>query len=191
MLQPAEVLLSNTRQCLRRSVPSLESEVIAGRWDAPRAHRVLDLSERGMRVAAGTRLSRDENVVLSFVPPGWWLHGEITVFAKVVRETERHDAGPATMGFEFLDLPKGAAEELARCLRGLPPPLPRSRPKPRKELVWVDVLVTYTEDLGDRVNTFEVSERIAGFEDGSIEVAPLGGLVTGGHAPYAWRHTVG
>ncbi len=191
MLQPAEVLLSNTRQSVRRSVASLESEVIAGRWDIPRSHRVLDLSERGMRVASGTRLCRGEHVVLSFVPPGWWLHGELTVFAEVVRETERHEDGPATMGFEFLDLPRGAREELARCLRGLPPPLPRSRPKPRKELVWIDVLVTYTEDLGDRVNTFEVSERIAGFDEDRIEVAPLAGLVTGGHAPYAWRHAVG
>lgn len=191
MLQPAEVLLSNTRETVRRATPpQLQSEVIAGRWDAPRAHRVIDLSERGMRVASGTRLARGEHVVLSFVPPGWWLHGELTVFAKVVRETERDGHGPATMGFEFLDLPRGAEAELRRCLRGLPPPLPRVRPRPRRELVWIDVLVTYTEDLGDRVNTFEVSERMAGFDPEAIEVAPLGGLVTGGRAAYAWRHSI-
>ncbi|MBX3271991.1 MAG: PilZ domain-containing protein [Sandaracinaceae bacterium] len=189
MLQLAEVF-PHARQTIRRRAPSdLESEVIAGRWDAPRVHRVLDLSERGMRVASGTRLARGEHVVLSFVPPGWWLHGELTVFAKVVRETARGEEGAATMGFEFVDLSRGAQAELARCLRGLPPPLPRAPRRVRKELVWVDVLVTYTEDLGDRVNTFEVSERIAGIDAAELEVQPLAGLVTGGRAPYAWRHT--
>ncbi|MCB9591913.1 MAG: hypothetical protein H6719_04200 [Sandaracinaceae bacterium] len=141
-----------------------------------------------MRVASGTRLPRGEHVVLSFIPPGWWVHGELTVFARVARETERHDGAPATMGFEFIDLPRGARTELSRCLRGLPPPLPRVRARPKKELVWIDVMVTYTEDLGDRVNTFEVSERIADFDAGSLQLQTLGGLVTGGRRPYRWRH---
>ncbi len=189
MLQPVEIF-PNARQTLRRSVAHLESEVIASGWDGPRKHRILDLSERGMRVASGTRLRRGEHVVLSFTPPGWWLHGELTVFAEVRRETPRWEGAPATMGFEFLDLPRGAGLELQRCLRGFPPPLPSADVKTRTELVWVDVLVTYTEDLGDRVNTFEVSDRMATVQVEELTPASLGGFVTGGRQPYRWQHAV-
>ena len=191
MLQSVEIF-PNARQTLRRSVAHLESEVIASCWDVPRKHRVLDLSERGMRIASGTRLRRGENVVLSFTPPGWWLHGELTVFAEVKRETRRAAGVPATMGLEFLDLPRGAGLELQHCLRGFPPPLPSADVKTRSELVWVDVLVTYTEDLGDRVNTFEVSDRMATVQAAEITPLSLGGLVTGGRKrrPYRWQHAV-
>ena len=187
MLHPVEIF-PNARRNLRRSVSHLQSEVIARRWDVPRKHRILDLSENGMRVAAGTRLPRGENIVLSFTPPGWWLLGELTVFARVARETERLEGGPATMGLEFLDLAEGARKQLSRSLRGCPPPLPSAKAKSRNELVWVDVMVTYTEDLGDRVNTFEVSERFATVDAAELEPASLGGLVTGGRKKYRWKH---
>jgi len=187
MLQAVEIL-PNARQTLRRSVKHLESEVIASCWDDPRKHRVLDLSEHGMRVAAGTRLSRGETTLLSFTPPGWWVHGEVTVFAKVVRETARREGLPATMGFEFLDLPPGARRELAQSLKGFPPPLPSAKRRQKKDLVWVEVLLTYTEDLGDRVNTFELSERIRASDLEALEPEPLGGLITGGRKPYRWRY---
>ena len=190
MLQAVEIL-PNARQTLRRSVPSLQSEVIAGCWERPRTHRVLDLSERGARLAAGTRLRPGENVVISFTPPGWWLHGELTLFAQVKRETARVEGRPATMGLEFLDLPKGAAADLRHCLRGFPPPLPQRRASRRQALVWVDVLVTYTEDLGDRVNTFEVSEKIA-VKSRDLRPSLLGGLMTGGRRrrAYRWKHAI-
>lgn len=144
-----------------------------------------------MRVAAGTRLVKGEHLVLSFVPPGWWLHGELTLFARVARSTERTDGAPASMGLEFLDLPNGAARELARCLRGLPPPLPIRQRSPHREMVWVDVLLTHVEDLGDRVNTFEVSERIRLSDlERALEPVSLGGLVTGGRGAYRWQHDV-
>jgi len=187
MLQPVEIF-PNARRTLRRSMKHLESEVIASRWDDPRKHRVLDLSERGMRVAAGTRLPRGETTLLSFVPPGWWVHGEVTVFVRVIRETPRADGSPAMMGFEFLDLPEGARRELAHSLRGFPPPLPSVARRERRDLVWVDVMLTYTEDLGDRVNTFEISDRIRAADLEALAPEPLGGLVTGGRKPYRWRY---
>jgi len=49
-------------------------------------------------------------------------------------------------------------------------------------------MVTYTEDLGDRVNTFEVSERFATVDAAELEPASLGGLVTGGRKKYRWKH---
>jgi len=189
MLQPVEIF-PNARQTLRRSVAHLDSDVIAGRWDIPRKHRILDMSDQGMRVASGTRLKCGEHVVLCFTPPGWWLHGELTVFAEVKRETRRDAENPATMGLEFIDMPDGARADLRHCLRGFPPPLPTAATKVRRELVWVDVLVTYTEDLGDRVNTFEVSDRMATLQTRDLAPAPLSGLVTGGRRPYQWKHAI-
>ena len=185
MLQLVEVS-TNERHTLRRGV-SMDIELIASRWDQPRLHRVLDLSESGLRIAAGTRLPIGEDVVVSFTPPGWWIFGEITLFARVKQETARKEGAAATMGMEFIDLPKGLEVEMKRSLRGLPPPVPTERARTRRELVWVDVLMTYTEDLGDRVNTFEVSERLQQIGDVEISPRPLASLVTGGRRPYRWR----
>lgn len=145
MLQLVEIN-RNERETLRRGV-RLNAEVIASRWDLPRKHRVLDLSERGLRVASGTRLAVGEDIVVSFTPPGWWIFGELTLFARVTRQTERSGDGcPATMGLRFLDLPKGLKIQMKRSLRGLPPPVPAGHGRTRRELVWVEVLATYTED---------------------------------------------
>ena len=35
--------------------------------------------------------------------------------------------------------------------------------------VWVDALITWQEDLGDRVNTYELSEALAPIYDGMLE----------------------
>lgn len=184
MLEPVEIL-PGCRRTLRRGV-SMDAELIASRWDRPRAHRVTDVSPLGLRVAAGTRLPVDEVVALSFVPPGWWLHGEVTVFSRVASSAPRHDGLSAWMGLEFLDLPAGVEAHLQRSLRGLPPPLPSRRSRHRKELVWVDMLVTYTEDLGDRVNTVEMSEVMKAVDEEELQVQSLGGLLTGGRRPYVW-----
>ena len=187
MLQLVEIF-SNERQTLRRGV-DMNVEVIASPWDAPRKHRILDLSDRGLRVASGTRLPVGEDVVVSFTPPGWWIFGELTLFAKVKRQTERFgDGRPATMGMEFVDLPQGLRIELKRSLRGVPPLVPKGKRRARSQLVWVDVLMTFTEDLGDRVNTFEVSDRLCALDDREIVPATLGGLLTGSGAPHGWRH---
>ncbi len=186
MLQLVE-FHANERQATRRGV-ALTTAVIATPRDLPRQHRILDLSEDGLRVAAGTRLPIGEAVVVSFTPPGWWIFGELTLFARVRRETERgKGGGPATMGMEFIDLPKGLRIEMKRSLRGLPPPIPTGESRVRRELVWVEVLMTYTEDLGDRVNTFEVSERLQRIDDAEIVPRSLGRFVTGGKRPFRWR----
>lgn len=169
MLQPVEIF-PTARDTVRRGV-SIESTIVASRWDQARVHRVLDLSDQGMRVAAGTRLEVGEDVLVSFVPPGWWLLGELEVFARVKRSTERQDGRPATMGLEFLDLPRGARAELRRSLRGVPPPIPTVKRRSERQLVWVDVLVTCTEDLDDRVNTYEVREVLS-LDEAEIYPAP-------------------
>lgn len=174
MLQRVEVVPGH-RQELRRAV-SLEADLITERWERPRRHRVIDLSPRGMCVAAGTRLEPGERLVVSFTPPGWWVLGELELFARVRRSVPRHGERPATVGLEFLDLPWGARGQLDHQLRGLPPPLPQQRP--RTELVWVDELVTWEEDLGDRVNTFEVSAALMPIFDGMIEPRALSAVLT-------------
>lgn len=187
MLQLVEIYRSD-RRTLRRGV-EMNVEVIASAWDLPRKHRILDMSDRGLRVASGTRLPVGEDVVVSFTPPGWWIFGELTLFARVRRETQRlGDGRPATMGMEFIDLPKGLRIELKHSLRGLPPVVP-SGPRPvRRELAWVDVSMMFTEDLGDRVNTFEVCERLHTIDDHQLAPVALGSLLTGSQAPYRWRH---
>lgn len=184
MLVPVEIIPS-ARSLVRRAV-SLEAHVVSRAWEGMRKHRVLDLSPDGMRVAAGTRLEVDEPVVVTFEPPGWWLFGELTLFAKVARTTPRDTAFPASMGLRFLDLPRGARGELQRTLRGLPPPIPRKKRRAERELVWVDTLVTYTEDLGDRVNTFEVSEALGSIDLDDVVLEPLSELLTGGDE--TWVH---
>ena len=187
MLQPATVL-PGSRRSLRRAV-RLDAELASTSWERVRPHRVLDLSPEGMCGAAGTRLPLGEDLVVSFTPPGWWLHGELSLFAKVVRSVPRLSGEPASMGLSFLDMPHGAQDELARCLRGRPPPLPKRRHPTRRELVWVDLLVTYEEDLGDRVNTVEWSEMVAAEEiEAALDPSPIGGLLTGGRRPYRWKH---
>ena len=149
---------------------------------------MTDLSPHGLRLAAGTCLHEGEAVVVSFTPPGWWLFGELDVFARVVRSEPRHGSASASMGLEFLDLPRGARAALAHGLRGMPPPLPTERRK-ASEMVWVDLLVTYTEDLGDRVNTFEVSEVMGAIEVEHLAPRSLGTLLTGGQpSGPVWRH---
>lgn len=172
MLQTVEVLPGH-RDSLRRAV-SLEASLMASTWEGARKHRVLDLSPEGMCLAAAGRLPIGERVAVSFTPPGWWVLGELTLFAWVRRSEPRND-GPATLGLEFLDLRPGAKLLLESSLRGLPPPLPRHLPQ--TELVWVDALITWQEDLGDRVNTFELSEALTPIYDGMLEPRAIGPII--------------
>lgn len=172
MLHAVEILPGH-RRSVRRAV-ALEAEVIAAPWDAPRKHRVVDLSPEGMRLAAGTRLPADEPILVTFTPPGWWVLGELSLWARVARSEPRRADDAATMGLEFLSLPEGLREQLARTLRFRPPPLPTGERRLPTELVWVDLLLTYTEDLGDRVNTFEISELVLAEDlDAAFDITPL------------------
>ncbi|MGE0787148.1 MAG: PilZ domain-containing protein [Sandaracinaceae bacterium] len=174
MLQRVEVIPGHRRH-LRRAV-TLDVDVIAPAWSARRKHRALDVSPEGIRLAAGTRLPVDSHVVVSFTPPGWWIHGELSLFARVRSSEPRDGRRPAWFGLSFEDMPRGAAREIERALVGVPPPLPRRRP--RTELVWVDRLMTWEEDLGDRVNVFEVSEALMPLFDGMFEPTALAPLLS-------------
>ena len=185
MLHAAEVL-PGARRSLRRVV-SLDCQLFAPSWEAPRRHRIVDLSPAGVGLLAAGLLPLDEGVVISFTPPGWWVHGELTALARVARAEPRSGPRSARMGLELLDLAPGAGAELARVLRGRPPPLPSRAPRLRRELVWIDVLCTFEEDLGDRVNVIEVSEALGVIDEVELEPRALAPLLTGSAAPYHWR----
>ncbi len=170
MLHPVEIL-PGARRSLRRAV-ELHADIVATGWDAPRRHRVLDLSPEGLRVAAGTLLAGGEHAIVCFTPPGWWLLDEIVAWARVARAVPRCGSQQATMALELMDLSSGMRVELERALEGRPPPLPRRYSRSiRRELVWVDSLVC------------EIS-----LSESELDPAPLGDLLTGGGARYEWRH---
>jgi hypothetical protein len=189
MLQLAEVL-PGSRRALRRAV-HLECDVVSPWWDEPIAHRATDLSPHGIWLESQFPLSLGDVAVLTFRPPRWRERAEVIAFGAVRRvELRRRASDPRAsgMGIEFLDLDDDEASELARTLVGLPPPLPGARhARTRREQVWVDALLTWEEDLGDRVNTFEVSERFDAIDDDELDIAPLGDFVTGGRPPRFYR----
>lgn len=154
---------------MRRGV-DLEALVIAAGWETPRRHRVLDLSPEGLCLAAGTLLPIGEHVVVCFTPPGWWLHDELMVWARVVRAEPRGEAGTPMLGLELLDLSDGARAELEDVLAGRPPRLPRSTCRPKRELVWIDSL----------------SDLEADADEVDLTPSALGSLLTGGRAPHRW-----
>ncbi len=119
-------------------------------------------------MAAGTLLQEGEHVIVCFTPPGWWLLGELSLWARVARAAPRREGQGAVMALELLDLPAGARDELARVLSGRPPPLPRARPSDR---VWVDPV--------DEVDA-----------DVALRPKPLAPLLTGGRRAYRSRHAV-
>jgi hypothetical protein len=118
-------------------------------------------------------------VALAFRPPRWRQRRDVVCFAVVRRVSsgpisEPHAVG---MGLELLDLSRDDRRMLAATLRGLPPPLRTGR-RARTEMVWIDMLLTWEEDLGDRVNTFEVSELFHSVEDEELALAPLATPIT-------------
>lgn len=188
MLQPVTVL-PGARRALRRAV-HVECDVVSRWWDEPVPLLATDLSPFGVWLQSPFPLEVDEEMVLELRPPRWQ-GADLQVFGAVRRvELRRRASDPRAsgMGVEFLDLREEEAAELARALRGLPPPLPGPRyPRHRTEQIWVDTLLTWEEDLGDRVNTFEVSQEIGSIDDCDFEIEPLSDLVTGGRPPYRWE----
>lgn len=188
MLQSVEIL-PGARRALRRAV-HVECDVVSRWWDEPVPHLATDLSPQGIWLESALPLELGDEVVLAFRPPRWPKGCEVMVFGAVRRvDLRRRASDPrrAGMGIEFLDLAVGDEGELTASLRGLPPPLPRRRrARSRREQIWVDMLLTWEEDLGDRVNTFEVSERIGMVADCDFEPESLSELVTGSRPPHRW-----
>jgi hypothetical protein len=175
MLERVEIV-PTSRKSVRRAV-ELGCELVSSH--AVRTERVLDLSSRGARVRTRSALRRGEEVLMTFVPPNAPRRVSALGFVR------HFDDGIA--GVEFLTLDRIDESELHTRLRGLPPPLPKKKIKAREELVWVDCLLTWEEDLGDRVNVFEVSERIEAIDDSDLVVAALSPVLTAGAPAYRWR----
>ncbi len=174
MLEQVEIV-PTSRKSVRRAV-ELGCELVSSR--NVRTERVLDLSYRGARVRSRTDLRRGEEVLMTFVPPN------APCRVSALGSVRHFENGVA--GVEFFTLDRIDETELRARLRGLPPPLPK-KTKLRKELVWVDCLLTWEEDLGDRLNIFEVSERIDALDDSELIIAPLAPLMTAGTPAYAWK----
>lgn len=188
MLQPVTVLPGG-RRALRRAV-HVECDVVSRWWDEPVPLLATDLSPFGLWLESPFPLEVGDEMVLELRPPRW-SGPDLQVFGAVRRVSLRRrasDPRSSGMGIEFLDLRAEDAAELTRAVRGLPPPLPKPRhPRLRREQIWVDTLLTWEEDLGDRVNTFEVSEEMGLIADFDFEIETLSDLVTGGRASYRWR----
>ena len=183
MLHPIEILPTSHRRTPRRGFElgcALTSHV-----SGPRRHSLVDLSHKGARVVGdGLAVSRDDRVLLEFAPPALGRRVETLARVAHVAETDRG----VDVVLEFVWLAEALLQDLHRALRGVPPPLPHLR-KPRRpaELVWVEMLVTWEEDLGDRVNTFEVSERMATIDDGEFEIEALAPIMHAAIPAYRWR----
>lgn len=176
MLTPIEIIPHDRTQ-LRRAVP-IGCELFTERGGS-RVESILDLSPAGARVTSAAMALRGEEVLLSFVPPGA-RDDRLSTVCRVA-----HAASRGTLGLEFVSLDARANEVLILRLRGFPPPLPTHRAM-RRGMVWIDTLLSWEEDLGDRVNVFEVSARVAlaALEPEFVSLAPPLG---GGRLAQRWR----
>ncbi len=173
MLEHVEIIPSS-RQSVRRAV-EIGCELVT--QSAVHVERVLDLSPTGARVRSRAATRRGQEVLLTFVPPG--APRRVSALGTIQHEQD------GVLGVKFFSLERIDEETLGRHLRGLPPPLPKKNTRRERELVWVDMLLTYEEDLGDRIHIYEVSERV-GLEDADLDIAPLAPMMTGG-SKYRWR----
>jgi hypothetical protein len=174
------IVIPRARRIVRRGI-EIGCELYSERGGS-RRERVLDLSHHGARVSTDVPLFRGEEVLLSFVVPGAF-DDRVATMCRVVHAAGVPGPDDRAVGLSFVELTDVRRAEIERRLRGVPPPLPRRAPK--CEMVWVDALVTWEEDLGDQVNTFEVAERFTALADDEIEIVTLSEPLSGG-AQYRW-----
>jgi hypothetical protein len=174
MLEPVEIIPSS-RESVRRAV-EIGCELVT--QSAVHVERMFDLSPRGARVRSRASVLRGQEVLLTFVPPG--APRRVSALGTIQHEQD------GVLGVKFFSLERIDEDTLGRHLRGLPPPLPRKNLRRQRELVWVDALLTYEEDLGDRVHTYEVSEQIAMEQSPVFDIAPLAPMMTAGAPRYRW-----
>ena len=120
-------ILTRTRPRLRRSLRrAVRTRCQAVAIDGFRllGVRVLDLSTRGMLLAADTGAELGEEVVLSFESPqgGPWLDAVAEV-TRVIEGWRPWDPGYA-VGLRFTRFDSDSRGELLTRLAGLPPPVP-------------------------------------------------------------------
>lgn len=189
-------ILKGDRKTLRRAV-SLRCELDSDVFDEPVPFVLSDLSPLGAFVDTSLPLEVGDSVVVTFTPPRssgtWCLRARVARVGLGRRAADRHPVG---MGLEFLDLGPLERSELASCLAGLPPRVPpkvhstparvmRARPSKEtdQETVWVDSLVSWEEDLGDYVCSYETLEPLA-IEVEAIEFESLAPMVTASRPAY-------
>ena len=170
MLERFDVFAQRRRD-LRRAV-NLAAEVVSDLWDEPVSHRVRDLSPHGLFIDTPYPLDIGAELVLELSPPGEpepvYLFGRVRRVEMRRRREENRGAG---MGIELLGTPDRIQETIRDSLVGLPPPLPRQTRHPtHHEMIWVDMLLTWEEELSDQTNVWEVSERLL---LDSLEVDPV------------------
>jgi hypothetical protein len=172
MLQAVEIVPSS-RKNVRRAV-EIGCELVS--QSSMHIERMFDLSPQGARVHSRAQLHRGDDVLLTFVPPN--APRRVSALGRVQHQSN------GIVGVKFDALERIDEDALGFHLRGLPPPLPKQR-RVQREMVWVDALLTYEEDLGDRIHIYEVSERVGSFED-ELDIAPLAPMLTGSRR-YRWR----
>jgi len=152
----AQPVLVGARRAVRRAV-SLSCDVLSDTLGEPVPQLVRDLSPYGMFVETPLPLDPGEELIVAFTPRG--LGREVLLGARVARVTfgrRGGELGLSGMGIAFDGVGEPLRDAIERNLRGLPPPLPRAR----EIRTYVDMPVTYEEDLGDRVNELSVIEHL-------------------------------
>jgi hypothetical protein len=148
MLQAIEIV-PRARKLVRRGI-ELGCELTTN-VHGPRRERLVDLSPRGARILTDMPLRGGETVLVAFASE--WLARRVETLARVVH-VDRPAFSAPSIGVEFTGLDSEVRFDLARRLRNVPPPIPKRRAATSRELLWVDMVVSWDEDLGDRVNTF-------------------------------------
>jgi hypothetical protein len=188
MLETIEVL-EGSRRTLRRGVHML-CNVTSDVWDEAVPFVAQNLSTHGMWLDSTLPLEVGQRLQVAFKPPRWRSSRELLVKGRVRRvDLRRGRSGElgAGMGIEFTGLHPWEQDALRMALEGLPPPLPTRALVPRTELLWVESLLTWTEDLGDRVNVYEVSDLLALDQKSPLRFEALGELLTNrAHDPFAF-----
>ena len=169
MLQPVQ--LTPHRRAAKRHAVDIECTVLSEVYGEPIPFRIRDLSADGLFAVSDLPLEPGDAVVVELIPPH--LGERWCVLGQVCRTELRRDDGlDAGMGVVFDHGDSMLRGILAGSLHRLPPPLPRSTPDTKQELVWVDCLLTWEEDLGDQINIWEVSDLIASADiDEDLDVA--------------------
>ncbi len=157
MLEAIELLPARRRS--PRHACQLQVPLVCDLWDEPVAFETRDVSIDGLFFETTLALDPGTEVVLELR-----VGGETHFVIGSVRRADLHDGRPG-MGVELLDVDDGLRAALDRAICRRPPALPRGPAPILREQVWVDALLTWEEDLGDRVNIFEVSELIGLSDD--------------------------
>ena len=184
MLQAVQV--QPHRRFARRHAVDVECTVLSEVYGEPIAFRIRDLSADGLFAVSDLLLDPGDEVVVEITLPK--LGEPLCILGTVRRtETEPPDGYRPGMGVAFDHGDSMLRSILAGSLQHLPPPIPRSTPVEEEEMIWVECLLTWEEDLDDQINIWEVSDLIAAIDE-EIEEALEGSVAASEllHSPARW-----